>query len=319
MKLIIQIPCYNEEQSLPDVLRGLPKSLPGVDQIEVLVIDDGSQDRTSELARSLSVPHIIRNKGNLGLAHAFRSGLDRALHEGADLIVNLDGDNQYCGSEIEKLIEPILMGRADMVIGCRDISHIRHFSPIKKFLQKLGTFVVSRLARIGVGDATSGFRAFSREAALKLNILSNYTYTLESILQVTSRGIALACVPISINAPVRPSRLIKSLLSYLVFSLATIVRIFTMYNPLSVFIPSGVALMLAGLALIGRFLYFYFAGTGAGHVQSLVVAASTCLGGFIVILIGLIADLIQFNRRLLEELLERMRRVELQQTAVSKK
>ena len=319
MKLIIQIPCYNEEASLPDVLKGLPKKLPGIDQIEVVVIDDGSQDQTASVARALGVHYVVQNKKNIGLAHSFRIGLDRALREGADIVVNLDGDNQYCGAEIGRVIEPIIAGRADLVIGCRDIDNIPHFSPFKRLLQKLGTFVVSRLAHIGVGDATSGFRAFSRKAALQLNILSNYTYTLESILQVASKGIALTCVPISVNAPVRPSRLMKNLWSYLVFSLATMIRIFTMYNPLSVFLPLGLLVVLVGLSLVGRFMYFYFVGSGAGHVQSLVVAVSACLGGFTVILIGLIADLIQFNRRMLEEVLERVRRLELDWPPPNKK
>ncbi len=311
MKLLVQIPCYNEEQNLPQVLQGIPKTIEGIEQIEILVIDDGSSDNTSLVARNYGAHHLIRNKRNLGLAHTFRKGLDACLRAGADIIVNIDGDNQYNGSDIPKLIQPIVEGRADMVVGDRQTDTIMHFSPLKRILQKVGSSLVRSLSRTSVRDTVSGFRAFSREAALKLTILSNYTYTLESILQAGAKGLLIDSIPIQTNHVLRKSRLIRSLRSYLAFSAATIIRIFTMYNPLRVFVDIGGIFILISLALAARFLYFYFFEVGRGLIQSLIFAAAFASIGMMILLVGVLADLIQFNRRLLEEILERVRKLEL--------
>lgn len=315
MKLIIQIPCLNEETTLPQTLEDLPRSIPGIDAIEMLVIDDGSSDRTAEVAKECGVHHIVRHKETFGLAQAFRTGMDYCLKADADIIVNLDGDNQYKGSDIEKLLAPILEGKADMVIGNRPIREIEHFSSLKKFLQRVGSFVVRRLSRTDVSDTTSGFRAINRRAALKMNILSNYTYTLESIMQVRVKDIVIANVPITTNAPTRESRLIRGTWSYLVFSVATIIRIFTMYNPLRVFVLMGLGFLAISGVIGARFLFDYLFEGGAGHVQSLVFAAIATVIGVSLILIGVLADLIQFNRRLLEEVLERVRKLELRDSS----
>lgn len=310
MKLIVQIPCYNEATTLPLVMAALPKSIPGIATIETQVIDDGSKDGTAEVARALGVTHIIRNKRNLGLAHTFRKGLSAALSYGADIVVNLDGDNQYNAAEIPRLLAPLLAEEADVVIGSRDISSIRHFSPTKKLLQHIGSWVVRRFSGTEVRDATSGFRAFNREALLSLTILSNYTYTLESILQVNAKGLTIVDVPISVNPKTRESRLIPDLRTYLTFSAATIIRVFTMYNPLKVFIDIGVILIFLGVAIVARFLYFYLSSGAAGLIQSLIFAAVFIIAGIMTILVGLMADIIQFNRRLLEELIGRVRTIE---------
>ena len=310
MKLIIQIPCYNEEKTLGGVLTKIPKLITGIKSIETLVIDDGSTDDTIKVASEFGATYIIRNTANLGLAYTFRRGLDECLSRGADIIVNIDADHQYNPSEIGSLVAPILNKQADMVIGDRRTAKNPEFSGTKKFLQWLGTKIVRQLANAQVQDAVSGFRAFSRDAALKLTILSNHSYTLESILQARAKGIILASVPITTNPSTRPSRLISSLRSYLAFSIATIIRVFTMYNPLRVFFGTGALLMFAGLSLGIRFLYYFFAGQGDGKVQSLLLAAILLILGFTTILSGLLADLIQFNRRLLEELIERVRRLE---------
>ncbi|MCB0333535.1 MAG: glycosyltransferase [Bdellovibrionales bacterium] len=310
MKLIIQIPCFNEAQSLEQVLDSIPKKIQGIDEIEILIIDDGSSDATTDIARAHGGVHVIRNLRNLGLARSFRKGIHECLQRGADIIVNVDGDNQYPASEIPKLIEPIVSGRADLVIGDRQTGSIVHFSPMKKFLQKVGSRIVDRLSRTKVNDVTSGFRAFSREGALRLTILSNYTYTLESLLQAESKGFTIESIKIETNEPTRESRLMKSITSYLVFSLATIIRVFTMYNPLRVFVTIGGSLIFAASILSGRFLYYYLFTTGAGKIQSLILAAILLISGIMVVLVGVLADLIQFNRRLLEDILERLKRIE---------
>jgi glycosyltransferase involved in cell wall biosynthesis len=310
MKLIIQIPCYNEADTLPQVLQDLPREIPGVSSIETLVIDDGSSDGTSEVAKGLGVTHVVRNVRNLGLAFTFRRGIDAALAHGADIIVNLDGDNQYKGSQIPALIRPILEGRADMVVGDRQTDTIPEFSALKKFLQRLGSAVIRRLSHTNVSDTTSGFRAFSREAALKLTILSNYTYTHEAILQAPSKGLTIVNVRIDTNPKTRPSRLMRGVIDYLVFSVASIVRIFAMYNPLRVFLALGSVCVLFGSLLTLRFLYFYFTAGGVGKIQSLIIAAIAVITGSMIILVGIIADIIQFNRRLLEDILERIKRIE---------
>ncbi len=311
MKLIIQIPCLNEEETLPLVLRDIPESIEGVDEIETLIIDDGSEDRTVEVAREHGVNHIVRFSGNKGLAAGFMAGLDAALKMGADIIVNTDGDNQYDGRDIEKLIQPILEGKADMVIGDRDVEHIAHFSVAKKKLQKLGSWVIRHVSYTGVPDATSGFRAFNREAALKLNVLSDFTYTLETIIQAGIKNISVSSVKIKTNDKMRDSRLFKSIRYYIAKSVSTIIRIYTMYRPLRVFTYVGATVFSLGLLLGLRFLYFYLSGNGAGHVQSLILSAVLLIVGFQIVLIGLLADIISANRRLIEDVLYRMKKREI--------
>jgi glycosyltransferase involved in cell wall biosynthesis len=307
MKLVIQIPCYNEETTLPLTLADLPRELSGVDAIEVLVVDDGSRDRTAEAARELGVAHVVRHKRNRGLAAAFQTGLEAALAAGADIIVNTDADNQYYGPDIARLIEPILAGRADIVVGDRGVAALAHFSPLKRFLQRLGSAVVARAAGIPIPDATSGFRAFSREAALRLTVLSEYTYTLETLIQAGARGMAVVFVPVCTNPQTRRSRLIRNIPSFLAISAVTILRFYTMYRPLRVFMTIGGVLLSAALILGIRFLYFYAVGRGTGHVQSLILAAILSIVGVQVGLIGLVADAVSMNRRMLEEAVWRAR------------
>jgi len=310
MKLIIQIPCYNEAETLPLVLADIPKQIDGISEIETLVVDDGSTDGTSEIAKEHNVTHIVRHTKNLGLAFTFRRAIDEALKNGADIIVNLDGDNQYKAGDIPKLIAPILEGTADFVIGDRNTDSISHFSPTKKFLQRVGSRVIRVLSRTSVRDATSGFRAFSREAAFKVTILSHYTYTLESILQANVKGLAVTNVSVSTNPKTRESRLMKNIRSYLMFSVATIIRVFTMYNPLRVFLDFGVFFITVGILLGVRFLYYYLMVGGEGKIQSLILAAIFIIVGVTIALVGLLADIIQFNRRLLEDVLIRLKRLE---------
>jgi glycosyltransferase involved in cell wall biosynthesis len=311
MKLIVQIPCYNEAQTLPLVLGSIPQAIPGLTEIETLVIDDGSTDGTAEVAAAAGATHVVRHIGNKGLAEAFRTGLDACLRLGADIIVNTDGDNQYPAAEIPRLIAPILAGEADMVIGDRQPATVAHFSPLKRLLQALGSWAVRLTSGTDVPDAPSGFRAYSREAALRLNVVSQYTYTVETVIQAGKKRLAIACVPVTVNRPLRPSRLMGSTWTYLKHSAATIVRVYAMYEPLKVFFYIGLGLLAVGLAGVGRFLYFYFIGGAAGHVQSLVLSAALLIVGFQVLLIGLLADLIAANRRLIEEALYRLKRLEL--------
>ncbi|MCB0310525.1 MAG: glycosyltransferase family 2 protein [Bdellovibrionales bacterium] len=311
MKLIIQIPCYNEEHTLPNVLREIPQEIEGIHHIETLVIDDGSTDRTAQVAQLTGANHVIRNIRNLGLAFSFRRGLDAALALGADIVVNMDGDNQYPASRLADLIAPILRKEADIVVANRQTDRIEHFSPLKRRLQRWGSAIMRRLSGTEVRDAVSGFRAFSRDAAIKITILSNYTYTLESILQAKAKGLTISNIDIETNPKIRESRLIKSLRAYLTFSAATIVRVFAMYNPLRIFFPLGGLLLLAGILLGLRFLYYYTWFGGSGKIQSLLLATLLCILGSAVVLVGLIADLIQFNRRLLEDVLERVKKLEL--------
>jgi glycosyltransferase involved in cell wall biosynthesis len=312
VKLIIQIPCYNEEATLPIVLQALPKHVAGIDVVEIMVVDDGSTDGTAQAARAWGVRHLLRLP-HRGLARAYAAGLEAALRFGADIIVNTDADNQYPGSDIARLVEPILAGQAEMVIGDRRVSQVAEFSPLKRWLQGLGSAVVQRASGLATPDATSGFRAISREAALRLLVLSDYSYTLETLIQAGARGISVAYVPVQINQSLRPSRLMRGLPDYLANSAQTIVRAYTMYRPLRVFFAMG-AVMVAGGAAIGvRFLYYYLAGQGNGHLQSLILSAILLIVGFQVGLIGLMADLINFNRKILEETLYRVRRLELNQ------
>jgi glycosyltransferase involved in cell wall biosynthesis len=312
LHLIIQIPCLNEAETLPTVLADLPRSLPGIDRLEVLVIDDGSTDATVAVAQRLGVQHIVRHESNRGIAAAFQSGLDACLRAGADLIVNTDGDNQYPGQAIGDLIAPILAGRADVVIGDRQTHTIGHFSPLKRLLQQFGSWVVRLASDTQVPDATSGFRAFSREAALRLFVLTRFSYTLETIIQAGKKGLRITHLPIAVNPPLRESRLVKSNWSFVRRQTATIVRIYALYEPLRTFFLLALPFLLVGVGLIGRFLFLYLAGmTGFGrHVQSLVIGGTLCTIGFLILLFGIMADITALNRSLLEELLYRQRKGE---------
>ncbi|MBW2739876.1 MAG: glycosyltransferase family 2 protein [Deltaproteobacteria bacterium] len=311
MKLIIQIPCYNEEQTLSETVKDIPRKIEGVDQVEILIIDDGSTDRTVEVAKEIGVDHIVKNICNKGLARTFLAGLDACLRLGADIIVNTDGDNQYKGEDIPKLIEPILKGEADIVIGDRQTDKVAHFGFAKKKLQKLGSWVLRGLSETDVPDAVSGFRAFRREAAMQMNIVSPFSYTIETIIQAGKKHLAVTSVPIGTNPKTRESRLFKSIPKFIERSLTTMIRMYTMYQPLRVFFYIGFFFILAGLIPSVRFLIYYFMGQGGGHIQSLIFAAILFIVGFQVLVVGLVADVISFNRRLIEETLLRVRRIEL--------
>ncbi len=310
MKLIIQIPCYNEAETLPATLADLPRRLPGIDCIEYLVIDDGSTDRTSEVARQAGVQHVVRFPGNRGLAQAFSAGLEACLLNQADIIVNTDADNQYVGADIEKLVAPILAGRADMVVGDREVDQVPAFSPLKRSLQRFGSWVISRAAGSRIPDAASGFRALTREAALRTLVISRYSYTLETLIQAGAQHMTIAYVPVRTNAPTRSSRLMHHLPDYLSNSAVTIVRAYSLYRPLRVFVMLGALAILLGILLGLRFLYFFANGQGNGHIQSLILTAVLLIIGFQTLLIGLVADLVAANRKIVEELLFRVRRLE---------
>jgi glycosyltransferase involved in cell wall biosynthesis len=308
MKLFIQIPCHNEEASLPIAYAALPKELPGVSSIETLIIDDGSTDRTVAVARELGVTHVVGFPRNQGLAKAFMLGIRSCLERGADIIVNTDADNQYDARDIPFLIQPILDGRAEIVVGARPIATVEHFSPVKKLLQRIGSAVVARVSGTRVADAPSGFRAFSRDAASRLNVFSEYTYTLETIIQAGQKNMSIVSVPIRVNADLRPSRLVRSIASYVRRSVVTMLRILIIYRPVAFFLGMGTVLFAAGVALGIRFLYLrYVLGVGTGHVQSVILAAVLMIFGFQTGLLAFIADLLSVNRRLLEELLEAKR------------
>lgn len=302
MKLIIQIPCLNEEETLPVVLSELPREIPGIDEIEFLVIDDGSTDRTVQVARDHGVHHVVGFSTNKGLARAFMLGIHSSLEQGADIIVNTDADNQYQAADLPALVGPILRGEADVVIGARPISSVEHFSLSKKFLQKLGSAVVKVVSGTQVQDAPSGFRAFSRDAAMHLNVFSKYTYTLETIIQAGQKNMTVVSVPVRVNPEMRPSRLFSSLLEYVRRSITTIVRMFVVYRPFRFFMLLGSLVFLAGFAVGVRFVYYYFQGQGGGMIQSLILAAVLLLMGFHTVMLGFIADLLAVNRKLLEEL-----------------
>ncbi len=311
-KLIIQIPCLNEAETLPGTVSDLPRAIPGIDVIEYLVVDDGSTDGTREVARALGVHHVVRFTRRKGLAAAFMAGIDACLKLGADYIVNTDGDNQYLGEDIATLLGPLLAGKADIVIGDRNIQAVQHMSLMRKRLQQLGSWVVRQVSNTNVPDTTSGFRAYTREAALRLTIVSDFSYTLESIIQAGKKKMAVAHVPIRTNRRTRRSRLFDSVWTYLKASAATIVRIYAMYEPLKVFGTIGLMLFGAGVGIGIRFLVYYYAGTGRGHLQSLILSAVLMIVGFQVGLIGLLADVISGNRKLLEDVLYRVRRLELE-------
>jgi glycosyltransferase involved in cell wall biosynthesis len=309
-KVIIQIPCLNEAETLPATLADLPRSIPGVDIVEVLVVDDGSRDGTAERARACGVDHIVRLRRNKGLAAAFQAGIDACLKAGADFIVNTDADNQYSGEDIPKLLAPLLRGEADIVIGDRNISELRHMSWRKRRLQAIGSWVVRQVSSTSVPDTTSGFRAYTRDAAMRMTIVSEFSYTLESIIQAGKKRMAIAHVPVSVNPRTRPSRLFDSTFSYIKRSAATIVRIYTMYEPLKVFTYLGLTIFALGLAGVGRFLYYYMEGVASKHLGSLIASSVLVIVSFIVFVLGLIADVNAANRKLLEDLIYRVRSLE---------
>jgi len=315
MKLIIQIPCLNEADTLPATVADLPTSVPGIDAIETLVIDDGSTDDTANVARKIGVTHVIRFRRRKGLAAAFMAGIDASLKAGADIIVNTDGDNQYPGREIPKLLAPLLSGDADIVIGDRNIRDQKHMSWPKKSLQRLGSWVVRQVSTTKVPDTTSGFRAYTREAALRMNVVSEFSYTLESIIQAGKRRMAIGHVAIETNPRTRSSRLFDSIWSYLKKSGATIVRIYAMYEPLKVFTYIGSAIFLVGFAISIRFLYYFLFAYEPGKIQSLIFSAVLMIVGFQVVLIGLLADTLSGTRKLLEDVLYRVRVMELRDQA----
>jgi glycosyltransferase involved in cell wall biosynthesis len=313
MKLIIQVPCYNEADTLGVTLKSLPRQVEGFDRVEWLVIDDGSSDNTAETARSHGADHIVRFLKNQGLARAFTAGLEAGIKAGADVIVNTDADNQYDARDIPRLVQPILSGQADMTVGVRAIAEIRHFSWLKKKLQKMGSWVVRRFSKTDIQDTTSGFRAVSRDAALKLNVFNDYTYTLETLIQGGQKNMVIQPVPIRVNPDLRPSRLVKSIFSYIKKSVATIIRISIIYKPFRFFLTIGLSLFSLGLLIGLRFLYFYFGGEGQGHVQSLILASILLGFGFQTILIAFISDLLATNRKLMEDIQYRLKKIEHQE------
>jgi glycosyltransferase involved in cell wall biosynthesis len=310
MKLIIQIPCYNEAATLPVTLKALPRQVNGFDRVEWLIINDGSTDNTLEVAKASGADHIVSFAKNQGLARVFMAGLDACIKLGADVIVNTDADNQYDARDISLLTTPILEKKADLVVGARPIFKMKHFPLIKKRLQKLGSWVVRRVSKTEIPDAPSGFRAMSREAALRLNVFSDYTYTLETIIQAGQKNMAIISVPIRVNADLRPSRLVKSILSYVSKSIITIVRIFVVYKPFRFFASIGALLFSAGVVIGLRFLYYFFRDGGAGHVQSLIFASILLGIGFQTMLVAFLADLLAVNRRLMEDVQFRLRNIE---------
>lgn len=312
MKLVIQIPCYNEEKSLPITLNDLPKHIDGIDEIEVLIIDDGSKDRTVEVAKELGVNNFVEMSHNSGLAKAFVAGINKALEIGADIVVNTDADNQYCAADIEKLVKPILAGEADIVIGSRPVSEIEHFSPLKKLLQKLGSGVMRLISSTKVEDAPSGFRAFSRNAAMQLNVFDNYTYTLETIIQAKAKGLILKCVPIRVNPDLRKSKLVRNMFDYIRCSMFTMIRMFIIYRPFRFFAILAGMFFLVGVLIGLRFLYYFVFESGAGHIQSLILSAILIITGVQVGVIAVLSELLSINRKILEDIQKRLKLQDLQ-------
>ncbi len=308
MKLIIQIPCFNEAETLPVVLAGLPRTVPGFDAVEWLVIDDGSTDNTAEVAKAHGVDHVVTHTNNQGLAKGFMTGLESALELGADVIVNTDADNQYRGQDIPRLVEPIVEHRADLVVGERPIQQIEHFSWLKKQLQRLGSWAVRVASGTDIPDAPSGFRAISRQAAAELNVFNGYTYTLETIIQAGQRNMAIVSVPVGVNDDLRPSRLVKSIPAYIKRSVFTIVRIFMIYHPFRFFASIAAVALTLGTLIGLRFVVFWLSGDGDGHIQSLILAAILLLAGFQTLLVAFVADQLAANRHLLQQIRARLLR-----------
>lgn len=311
MKLIIQVPCYNEEETLPEVIAGIPDKIDGIDVLETLVIDDGSSDRTIEVARALGVTHVISNGLNKGLARTFQSGINYALAQGADIIVNTDGDHQYDGSSIPDLVRPLIEGRADIVVGDRRPHENTEFSRSKRFLQKFGSHVVRRLSQVDVADAVSGFRAYTREAAFAINVMTTFSYTTETLIHAGQHGLAITSVPVKTNSKTRPSRLFKSTRQFISKQLNTILRSYVMYRSLSAFLTLGGTMLLIGLIPIVRFIWFFMLGSGDGYIQSLILGSMFMLAGYITIVLALLSDSIATNRKLIESTLTRVRKMEL--------
>jgi len=309
-QLIIQIPCFNEADHLPETILALPRSIAGINAIELLVIDDGSRDGTAEVARKWGVQHIVTHRGNRGLAAAFQSGLDRALREGADIVVNTDADGQYAGEDIAALVAPIVEGGADIVIGDRGVADNAHFGPVKRRLQRLGSAIVRGLSRTQITDAVSGFRAMTREAAQGITITTEFSYTTDMLIQAGRKRMRVVSVPVRTNGAVRPSRLFKSIPTFITQTGITIARDYTTYNPLRVFVGAGAALMLVGAIPLARFGWFLLTGDGSGHVQSLVLGGALLVLGGIVAVLGVLADLVAANRKLIEANLRHTRRIE---------
>ena len=310
MKLIIQIPCYNEEIALPVTLSQLPTHIDGIDEIEVLISDDGSTDRTIEIAKQYGVKYIETSTHHRGLAKTFMAGIHRALAEGADIIVNTDADNQYCADDIQKLVKPIIDKKADIVIGARPIKEIKEFSPLKKMLQFLGSKVVRLLSATATEDAPSGFRAFTRNAALALNVFDNYTYTIETVIQSKTKGLHIVSVPIRVNSCFRKSRLVKNIFTYIQKNSFTILRMFIIYRPFRFFASIGGFISLVGFGLLSRFLFLYFLDNGNGHIQSLIISSILVITGFQIIIFGVLADLLSINRKLIEDIQVRVKKIE---------
>lgn len=311
VKLMIQIPCYNEAETLTIALNDLPRHIEGIDEIEYLIVNDGSKDDTVNVARAWGVQYVVNFKQNKGLAKGFMAGIDACLRNGADIIVNTDADNQYCGQDIEKLVQPILAGEADIVIGERPIDAIAHFSPMKKKLQHFGSYIVRKASRTEIADAPSGFRAYSREAAMSLNVINNYTYTLETIVQAGNSRVAIRSVPVRTNPELRQSRLFKSMFGYVKRSMVTILRSFMMYNPLKFFGAVGGVLFGAGLILGVRYLIYVIAtGSGTGHLQSLILMSILLLMGVLTWVVGMLADITAANRKILEDIQYRVRKLD---------
>lgn len=312
MKLVIQIPCLNEEESLPITLSALPKHIDGIDEIKVLIVNDGSTDKTIDVAKKHGISDFVNFTHNKGLAKAFSAGLNKALEMGADIIVNTDADNQYNASDIEKLVRPIIDGNADIVIGSRPVNKISHFSIIKKMLQNFGSFVMRCVSSTSVKDAPSGFRAFSRNAAIQMNIFDNYTYTLETIIQAKAKGLVIENVEIDVNPELRRSRLFSNMFVYIRRSIFTMLRMFIVYRPFRFFITVGILFLLAGLIPGVRFVWYFLTGDGQGHIQSLILAAILLLTGVQVSLIAVLSELIAINRKLLEDIQSRVKSADLQ-------
>lgn len=310
MKLIIQIPCLNEAETLEIALNDLPKHIDGIDEIEYLIINDGSVDNTVEVARNWGVHYIVSFKRNKGLAKGFMAGINACLKHGADIIVNTDADNQYCGEDIEKLVRPILDGKADIVIGERPIDETEYFSPLKKKLQHFGSYIVRKASKTDIPDAPSGFRAFSREAAMHINVMNNYTYTLETIVQAGRSSWAITSVPVRTNGELRKSRLFHSMGAYVKRSMITIIRAYMMYRPLTFFSVLGLIPFTGGFLIGLRFLIYWLKGSGSGHIQSLIFASTLMLLGFMTFIVGLQADVIANNRKILEDIQYRIRKSE---------
>lgn len=312
MKLIIQIPCYNEAETLEVALNHLPKYIDGIDKIEYLIINDGSKDNTVEVARNWGVDYIVNFKRNMGLAKGFMAGLDACLRNGADIIVNTDADDQYCGDDIEKLVRPILDGKSDIVIGARPIDETEHFSPLKKKLQHFGSWVVRKASKTDIPDAPSGFRAYSREAAMQLNVINEYTYTLETIVQAGRNKIPMEAVDVRTNAELRPSRLFSSMFGYVKKSMLTIIRAYVMYRPLGFFVGLGSIPLVIGVLLGIRYLVYFFAGHGNGNIQSLILCSLLITVGVMIWVLGMMADTISANRKIMEDIQKRVRKMDYQ-------